>query len=77
MTIERPVVGTTAYREGGSVRLPVPITEIVNALEREAVNTDTDVRWLAASWLRQMTNWERRTLMCKIDTLQVIEPKRA
>jgi hypothetical protein len=51
--------------------LPVRVTEIVAALERESANTDTDSRWLAASELRRMEGWERRTLMCDVD----IEPQ--
>jgi len=47
--------------------VPVPVREIVRALEREAGNTDTDPRWLAASALRRMAKWEDRTLMCEID----------
>lgn len=47
--------------------VPVPVREIVRALEREAANTDTDGRWLAAAELRRMANWEDRTLMCEID----------
>ena len=46
---------------------PIPVTEIVSALEREAANTDTDPRWLAAMDLRRMTGYERRTLMCRVD----------
>lgn len=46
---------------------PIPITEIVAALERESANTDTDPRWLAAALLRQIVNWESRTLMCCVD----------
>lgn len=49
-------------------RLPVAIIEIVHALEREAANTDTDPKWRAASALRQMEDWDRRTLMCAIET---------
>jgi len=48
-------------------RQPIPVTEIVAALEREASNTDTDPRWLAAAQLRRMGGWEARTLMCRID----------
>lgn len=46
---------------------PIPVTEIVAALERESANTDTDPRWLAATLLRQIVNWESRTLMCCVD----------
>lgn len=46
---------------------PIPVTEIVAALERESANTDTDPRWLAAVELRRMAAWEARTLMCRID----------
>ena len=48
--------------------LLVPVTEIIRALEGEAGNTDTDPRWLAASELRRLGGWERRTLMCDVDT---------
>lgn len=51
--------------------LGVKVTEIINALERESANTDTDPRWLAASELRHMEGWESRTLMCSVET----EPK--
>jgi hypothetical protein len=47
--------------------LPVSVREIIGALEREAGNTDTDPRWIAASALRQMQDWQARTLMCNID----------
>lgn len=46
---------------------PIPVSEIVRALESEAANTDTDPRWLAASELRRMDCWETRTLMCRTD----------
>lgn len=46
---------------------PIPVTEIVRALEREAANTDTDPRWRAAKELRLMTGWRTRTLMCCLD----------
>lgn len=46
---------------------PIPVAEIISALEREAANTDTDPRWLAATLLRRMTGWETRTLMCRVD----------
>jgi hypothetical protein len=49
-------------------RLPIPVVEIICALEREAANTDTDPRWLAARCLRSMDQWETRTLMCRVDT---------
>lgn len=48
-------------------RLALPIKEIVRALEREADNTDTDPRWLAASCLRKLDGWEWRTVVCSID----------
>ena len=51
-----------------SERQPIPVTEIVAALEREAANTDTDPRWMAAQCLRHIAGWETRTLMCRIDT---------
>lgn len=47
--------------------LPIPVREIVAALERESANTDTDPRWLAASELRRMEGWETRTLICRPD----------
>lgn len=46
---------------------PIPVAEIIRALEREAWNTDTDPRWLAAAELRHIHGWETRTLMCRID----------
>ena len=49
-----------------SKRVPIPVTQIIAALERESGNTDTDPRWIAASALRKMEAWERRTLMCEI-----------
>jgi hypothetical protein len=49
-------------------RVAVPVVEIIHALEREAGNTDTDPRWLAAQCLRSMDGWERRTLICAINT---------
>ena len=51
----------------GVRRVPVPVREIIHALEREAGNTDTDPRWLAATKLRDMQNWEARTLICECD----------
>jgi len=48
-------------------RQPIPVVEIIWALEREAGNTDTSPQWQAASALRRMTDWESRTLMCHID----------
>ncbi len=48
-------------------RHPIPIAEMISALEREAANTDTDPRWIAASALRQIAGWETRTLMCEVD----------
>lgn len=47
--------------------VPIPVVEIVRALEREAGNTDTDPRWLAAVELRRMAGWQTRTLICEID----------
>jgi hypothetical protein len=47
--------------------LPVPLKQIIWALEREAQNTDTDCRWLAASELRRLDGWRARTLMCEVD----------
>lgn len=52
-------------------RLPIRVTEIIRALERESANTDSDPRWVAASALRMMEGWDRRTLMCTVET----EPK--
>lgn len=49
-------------------REPIPVAEIVAALEREAANTDTDPRWMAAQCLRHVAGWESRTLMCFVDT---------
>ena len=49
------------------MRLPVKVTEIVSALERESTN-GADPRCRAANQLRQMDDWERRTLMCEVDT---------
>lgn len=46
--------------------LPVPVKQIIWALEREARNTDTDCRWVAACELRRMPDWEARTLMCEV-----------
>lgn len=48
-------------------KIPVPVREIIRALEREAGNTDTDCRWLAAAELRRMAKWEDRTLICEIE----------
>ena len=45
---------------------PVPVVEIITALEREAA-CETDARWLAAQYLRHMPEWQTRTLMCRID----------
>lgn len=50
-----------------SERQPIPVHEIVAALEREAA-TETSPQWLAAQHLRRMTDWTDRTLMCGIDT---------
>ena len=49
-----------------SKRQPIPVTEIVLALEREA-ETATDHRWIAAQHLRRMKGWDTRTLMCCVD----------
>lgn len=49
-------------------RVAVPVVEVIAALEREAGNTDTDPRWLAAQCLRNMDGWERRTLICALCT---------
>ncbi|MGH8258538.1 MAG: hypothetical protein ACREUG_02480 [Steroidobacteraceae bacterium] len=46
---------------------PIPISEIVSALERESGNCDTDRRWRAATLLREIDGWTGRTLMCRID----------
>lgn len=48
-------------------RRPIPVTEIVDALEREGTHTDTDPRWLAAQQLKRMSGWQTRTLMCRVD----------
>lgn len=45
---------------------PIPVTEIIVALEREA-QTETSPQWLAAQHLRRMAGWDARTLMCAID----------
>jgi len=55
------------HHEGDQMRIGVLITEIVRALEREATNTGTDPRWLAASELRRMDGWRRRTLICDVE----------
>jgi hypothetical protein len=47
--------------------VPIPVTDIIHALERESANTDTDPRWRAAALLRHMDGWECRTLMCRVD----------
>jgi hypothetical protein len=47
-------------------RQPIPVHEIVAALEREAP-TETSPQWLAAQHLRRMTDWHDRTLMCGND----------
>ena len=57
----------TSERLDPEKRYPIPVKEIVWRLEGESGNTDTDPRWLAANLLRQMENWENRTLMCRID----------
>ena len=49
------------------MRVPVPVIEIIDALERESRNTDTDPRWLAANELRRMEGWLTRTLMCHVE----------
>jgi hypothetical protein len=46
---------------------PIPIREIVDALEREANGYVKDYRWLAAQALKQVHQWETRTLMCAAD----------
>jgi hypothetical protein len=56
--------------------LPVTVAEIIGALEREAANAVSgsmgdpisDPRWRAAMELRQVPDWERRTLMLFVDT---------
>jgi len=53
--------------EGDQMKIGVLVTEIIRALEREATNTDTDPRWLAASELRRMDEGERRTLICDVE----------
>ena len=60
--MQRPAQPPTPERQ------PIPVTEIVAALERESANTDTDPRWMAAQCLRHITSWESRTFMCRIDT---------
>jgi hypothetical protein len=49
-----------------AVPQPIPVTEVVVALEREA-ETETSPQWLAAQHLRRMKGWDRRTLMCRLD----------
>lgn len=66
----RPVTATAHPSNAGKYEMnlqPIPVTEIVAALEREARNTDTDPRWLAAAELRRIEGWEARTLMCAVD----------
>jgi len=53
--------------------VPVKVTEIIGALEREADNTNVDPRWHAACELRRMAGYEARTLMCEVDTDPTIE----
>jgi len=78
--VDTPPVSLAAPRPTTEWRmkmlLPVPVTEIIRALEGEAGNTDTDPRWLAASELRRMGGWERRTLMCDVDTRLWLELER-
>lgn len=39
---------------------PIPVTEIIDALQREG--------WVAAAdGLKEVTGWETRTLMCRVD----------
>jgi hypothetical protein len=52
--------------ETGTKRVAVPVREILWALEREAANTDDSPQWRAASELRQMTQWQTRTLICDV-----------
>jgi hypothetical protein len=42
------------------MRVPVPLIEIVEALERENY-------WEAANSLRRLRGWQARTLMCNLD----------
>jgi len=61
-------------------RVPILLTSIITALERESGNTDTDPRWIAATELRKVTGWQRRTLVCTIDVrpcsaLAALNPK--
>lgn len=41
-------------------RVPIPVTEIIDALERERRNDIADA-------LRSLPGWELRTLMCAVD----------
>lgn len=45
--------------------VPVPVWQIVAALEREAQG-EGDARWLAAQHLRRISDWHDRTLMCQV-----------
>lgn len=39
---------------------PIPVTEIIDALQREG--------WVAAAdGLKEVKDWETRTLMCRVD----------
>ena len=45
--------------------MKIIIKEIIHALEGRAANTDTDPRWLAATELRKLTDWD--SSFCTID----------
>jgi len=53
--------GETPERIPASERQPIPVTEIIDALQREG--------WVAAAdGLKEVKDWETRTLMCRIDS---------
>ena len=45
--------------------MEITIKEIIRALEGRANNTDTDPRWLAATELRKLADWDSSS--CTID----------
>lgn len=46
---------------------PIPVREIIGALEREGFKDDIEGRWLLTQGLRRLKDWQTRTLMCRID----------
>ena len=60
--LSRPVPSVeTPDRTPASERQPIPVTEIIDALQREG--------WVAAAdGLKEVKDWETRTLMCRIDS---------